>query len=170
MKVLRQLSRLEPIVLEALEHLADDDWRRAPEGKWTLAQIVEHLAIALDLVAEGFRALENEQQMTRQATPAQSVMRHALLGQGELPEGIKAPDISLPSESPEVDLVVARFRMGLEQTRALVESWPEDKQIGIFVRHPVLGDLNLPEWVRFHYVHCCLHARQIEKRLSWLRQ
>jgi hypothetical protein len=30
--------------------------------------------------------------------------------------------------------------------------------------------LNLPEWVRFHYVHCRHHTRQIRERLRWLRK
>jgi hypothetical protein len=93
-------------------------------------------------------------------------MRHALLGSGELPKGMRAPDISQPGEKPDPELVVARFRMGIEQTRALVEDWSEERQVSTFLRHPVLGDLNLPEWVRFHFVHCTLHSRQIEKRLA----
>jgi hypothetical protein len=82
---------------------------------------------------------------------------------------MRAPDISEPSKDPDPELVVARFRMGIEQTRELVEDWSEERQKSTFLRHPILGDLNLPEWVRFHFVHCTLHARQIEKRLAELR-
>jgi len=169
MKVTRQLSSLGPLVLDPLREVSTGAWRSAPEGKWCLAQIVDHLGIAFDVVANGFAALPEHETREREATPAQSVMRHALLGSGELPEGMKAPDISEPSEDPDPELVVARFRMGIERTRALVEDWSEEKQVASFLRHPVLGDLNLPEWVRFHFVHCTLHARQIEKRLGELR-
>ena len=168
MKVARQLSSLESMVLDPLRDVSAADWRRAPEGKWNLAQIVEHLAIAFDLVANGFAALPGGELKAREATPAQSVLRHALLGSGELPKGMKAPDISKPSEDPDPELVVARFRMGIERTRALLEDWPKERQEGTFLRHPVLGDLNLPEWVRFHFVHCTLHLRQVEKRLAQL--
>ncbi len=166
MKVIRQLDSIEPIVLDPLKGVAERDWCSAPEGKWSLAQIIEHLAIAFDLVATGFAAVPDGQAQERNATPAQSVLRHALLGSGELPEDMKAPDISHPSDDPEPELVVARFRMGIEQTRTLIEDWPEERQVATFLRHPVLGDLNLPEWVRFHFVHCSLHSRQIEKRLE----
>ena len=57
----------------------------------------------------------------------------------------------------------------MENVVFLVEDWPEERKTGRFLRHPSIGDLNLPEWVRFHYVHCSLHARQIEKWLIWLR-
>jgi len=170
MKVTRQLSSLESIVLEPLQGASPSEWTIAPEGKWSVAQIVEHLVIAFDIVATGFAALPADGTGGRQATPAQSVMRHALLGSGDLPAGMRAPDISQPSEDPDPELVVASFRMGVEQTRTLVEDWPEERQLTSFLRHPVLGDLNLPEWVRFHYVHCSLHSRQIEKRLMQLRE
>jgi hypothetical protein len=38
------------------------------------------------------------------------------------------------------------------------------------VRHPVVGDLSLPEWVRFFYVHNRHHAHQIGVRLRWLKR
>jgi len=169
MKVRRQLARLEPIVLDPLHGVSGEEWSRAPEAKWSLAQIVEHLAIAMDVVAEHFERRAEKQGMVRRATPAQALLRHALLGLGRLPRGMRAPDVSLPSDHPDPELVAARFRMGVERTRTLVETWAEERQRAVFLPHPVIGDLNLPEWVRFHYVHCRLHARQIDKRLQWLR-
>jgi hypothetical protein len=166
MKVTRQLSSLESLVLNPLRDVSGEDWRMAPEGKWSLVQIVEHLAIAFDLVANGFASLSENETKEREATPSQAVLRHTLLGSGELPKGMRAPDISEPTEDPDPELVVARFRMGIERTRALLDDWPEERQVALFLRHPILGDLNLPEWVRFHFVHCTLHARQIEKRLE----
>lgn len=170
MKVTRQLDSIESIVLDPLQGVAERDWCSAPEGKWSLAQIVEHLAIAFDLVATGLAALPEDVRKERDATPAQSVLRHALLGSGELPPDMKAPDISQPSDDPDPELVVARFRMGIENTRAMVEDWAEERQVTSYLKHPVLGDLNLPEWVRFHFVHCTLHSRQIEKRLTEIRR
>ncbi len=166
MKVIRQLSSLEAVVLDPLGDVSTAEWTAAPEGKWSIAQIVEHLAIAFELVGTGFSALPETEVSERDATPAQAVLRHTLLGSGELPKGMRAPDISHPSEDPDPELVVAQFRMGIEQTRALVEDWSEERQLSTYLRHPALGDLNLPEWVRFHFVHCTLHARQIEKRLG----
>ncbi len=170
LKVRHQLSRLEPMVLHPLDGVDENDWHRAPAGKWNLAQIVEHLAITIDMVATGFEHCVDKPVMRRSATPAQSVLRHMLLGGGKLPRGLKAFETSLPSEAPDPELVAARFRMGVERTRELVEDWPEQRTLEVFLRHPVLGDLNLPEWVRFHYVHCGLHGEEIGERLEWLWQ
>ena len=169
MKVTHQLSRLEPIVLNPLHGVSDEYWRRPRDGQWSLAQIVEHLAISIDVVAAGFEGCADGECRQRHATPEQALMRHVLLGAGEFPKGMRAPDYSLPSDDPNPELAQANFRMAIERTRALVEDWPEEKQISRFLRHPAIGDLNLPEWVRFHYVHCSLHARQINKWLKWLR-
>lgn len=169
MKVDHQLSRLEPIVFNPIHGIRQEDWNRAPEGKWSLAQVIEHLAITMDVVAEEFERREGSVGRERQATPAQSVMRHTMLGGGEFPKGMRAPDITLPTQDPDPELASARFRMAVERTRSLVEQWPEESQLGTFVRHQVLGDLNLPEWVRFHYVHSSLHSRQIGKWLAWFK-
>jgi hypothetical protein len=169
MKVTHQLSRLEPIVLNPLHGVSDEHWRRPRDGQWSLAQIVEHLAISIDVVAAGFEDCADGECRQRHATPEQALMRHVLLGAGEFPKGMRAPDYTLPSDDPNPELAQANFRMAIERTRALVEDWPEEKQISRFLRHPAIGDLNLPEWVRFHYVHCSLHARQINKWLKWLR-
>jgi hypothetical protein len=56
-------------------------------------------------------------------------------------------------------LVAAQFRVGVERLATMVDTWPEQRQLEVFVRHPIAGDLNLPEWVRFHYVHCRHHAK-----------
>jgi hypothetical protein len=169
MKVTHQLERLEPIVLDPLHGVSREDWERPRDERWSLAQIVEHLAISIDVVAAGFEEIAEADDMKRQATPEQSLMRHVLLGSGRFPKGMRAPDYSLPSDSPDPELARAGFRMAIERTRDLVDTWPEDRKLGRFLRHPVIGDLNLPEWVRFHYVHCSLHARQIAKWLKWLR-
>jgi hypothetical protein len=154
--------------LDPLHGVDHELWVRPRDNQWSLAQIVEHLAISIDLVAAGFEECDPKEQMTRQATPEQSLMRHVLLGSGELPKGMRAPDYTLPSDDPDPELAQASFRMAIERTRKLVEDWSEDRKQGTFLPHPVIGELNVPEWVRFHYVHCSLHARQIQKWLIWL--
>lgn len=170
MKVTHQLSRLEPIVLDPLHGVDPVDWVRQRDGQWSLAQIVEHLAISIDVVAADFEDLSDQSNMARNATPEQTLLRHVLLGNGEFPKGMRAPDYTFPSDNPDPDEAQAAFRMAIERTGGLVNDWPEEKQTSVFLPHPVIGELNLPEWVRFHYVHCSLHARQIGKWLMWLKR
>ncbi len=168
MRVRRQLARLEPLVLNPVHGLSEEDWHRAPREKWTVAQIVEHLAVSVDLVAQMFEERGEVQRMRRRTKPHQTVLRHLVLGVGRMPGGIKTFQAAAPSDAPDPELSAAQFRMGVELLRHLADAWPEEQQENVFVGHPLLGDLNLPEWVRFHYLHCREHGRQIKDLLDWM--
>jgi hypothetical protein len=168
MKVRRQLAALEPMVLGPLHGLEDEDWYRAPPGKWTIAQIVAHLALGVDASSTVLERRGGKQGMKRRSTPGQSILRHMLLQFGRFPPRAKSPEGTVPPEKPDHEQVAAQFRMGVERFHMLVETWPESRQIEVFVRHPVVGDLNVPEWVRFHFVHGRHHAKQIGDRLGWM--
>jgi hypothetical protein len=168
MKVRRQLAALEPMVFEQLHGLAPDHWHRAPAGKWSIAQIIAHLAVGVDRSSTVFEERATKKGMIRRTNPGQAVLRHLLLLLGKFPPRLEAPTVTTPADNPDPDLVSAQFRMGVERFGTLVEAWPPEHQLEVFVAHPFLGDLNLPEWVRFHYLHGRHHSRQIRDRVKWL--
>jgi hypothetical protein len=170
MKVRRQVAALEPMILDPLHGLKGEDWHRAPNGRWSIAQILSHLAIGLDAVGLKLEERAERRDLRRRATPKQHLIRHLILGVGKIPSGHKTPERSSPGERPDPELTTAQYRMGVERLARLVDTWPSAQQERIFVRHPVVGDLNLPEWVRFFYVHNRHHVHQIEVRLRWLKQ
>ena len=170
MKLSHQVEQLEPMVLKPLHGVNGNDWHRAPDGKWSVAQIVQHLALSVDLVARAFDHRGEKAAMQRRATPVQSVTRTAFLAVGRFPSGFQAPEAAQPRAKPDPELVTAQFRMGVAGLQKLINDWPEDRQRQIFVRHPRFGDLNLPEWVRFHFIHCRHNAGQLRERLIWIRQ
>ncbi|MDH3497034.1 MAG: DinB family protein [Gemmatimonadota bacterium] len=170
MKARRQAAALEPLILKPLRGLSKDDWHRAPDGRWTIAQIVSHVAQGVDLVAAKLEERAARTDMARRATPRQHLMRHLVLGVGRIPAGRKTPAATRPPERPDPTLVTAQYRMAVERLAGFVEKWPADQQGRVYVQHPVLGDLNLPEWVRFFYVHGRHHAHQIAVRLRWLHR
>jgi hypothetical protein len=167
-KVRRQLAALEPMVLHPLRELEGEDWHRAVSGKWSIAQIVRHLAIGIDYSAATFERRADRTEMKRRATPGQTLLRHLYLGLGRVRPGRSAPPGTTPEPRPDTETTLAQFRMGVARLEAMVEAWPPQRQAEVFANHPLLGDLNLPEWVRFHFVHCRHHARQVRARLRWL--
>lgn len=169
MRVAHHIARFEPLVLHPLHGLNEADWYRAPDGVWSIAQIVQHVAIGIDLVARSFRELGDAEPMARQCKPHQRVLRHLTLGTGQYPGTLRALPHAKPDPKPERDLVTAQFRMGVEQYREIDAEWPTERKAERFVPHPVLGDLNFPEWVRFHFLHCRHHAGEIRRRMEWLR-
>jgi hypothetical protein len=104
----------------------------------------------------------------RRSKPHQTVLRHLVLGAGRLPRGLKTVESAEPSDHPEPELVTAQFRMGVEMTRLLDDRWSEERKELVFLPHPYLGELNLPEWVRFHYIHCRHHVRQMAQLREWM--
>ena len=168
MKVTHQLEKMEPMILDLVRAVEGDDWHKAPEGKWSIAQIVGHLSIGVGLVASAFEKRVDKEGMERRATPEQSLLRHMVLGQGELPTGASAPVSSMPLDKPNPEEVMADYRMGIERLWRMADEWPVERQSEVFVEHPMFGDFNLPEWVRFHFLHSKHHGVQIEERLEWI--
>ena len=85
MKISNHLDRLESSMLQPLHGLEDGDWHRAPTGKWSIVQIVQHCSIGIDLVARSFHELADTTPMERQSKPHQTVLRHLTLGVGQYP-------------------------------------------------------------------------------------
>jgi hypothetical protein len=170
MKYRRQLDALEPMILEPLDGLKDGQWHEAPPGRWSIAQIVQHLAIGVDAIVQRLEERKDRPDLVRRADARQHLLRHLLLGVGRLPPGRKTPAVTEPGDRPDPKLALAQYRMAVARLAMLADTVPPERQARLFVRHPVLGDLNLPEWVRFFYVHNRHHAYQIEVRLRWLRR
>lgn len=168
MKVRRQLAALEPMVLLPLRHLEPEDWHRALPAKWSIAQIVRHLGIGIDYTAATLERRAGRPDLKRRATPGQALLRHLYLGLGRVKPGRDAPAGTVPEERPDPEATVAQFRMAVARLENMLATWPWERQRSVFAKNPALGDLTLPEWVRFHYVHCRHHAKQIQARLRWL--
>jgi hypothetical protein len=167
-KVRRQLERLKEMTLGDLKDVKGAAWHEAPTGKWSLAQIVDHMARAIDTIVGAFEAQADVAPRPRHATPRQHLLRHLMLGANQLPSPRAISERNRPSDRPDPEMVTAAFRMAVERLTELTESWPAPKQEGLFVPHPVLGELNLPEWARFFYVRGLQYAHQIGVRRRWL--
>jgi hypothetical protein len=162
-----QLAAMDDMVLGPLHGISGDDWHRSPNGKWSVAQIVAHLAAGVDQSSVTLEKRREKFGMIRRSNPGQAVLRHLLLTLGKFPPGRKAREGTFPPARPEPDIVSAQFRMGVERFTKMINEWPQSRQLEVFVKHPYLGDLNVPEWVRFHFVHARHHAKQIADRLKW---
>jgi hypothetical protein len=156
------------MVLHPLREVEGEDWHRTVPGKWSIAQIVRHLSIGIDYAAATLEKRADRNDMKRRATPRQTLLRHVMLGLGRMKGGRDAPEGTVPEERPDPEATLAQFRMGVARLEGMLGTWPRERQVEVFARNPVLGDLNLPEWVRFHYVHCRHHTKQIATRLRWL--
>src|SRR3981081_1813909 len=102
MTSMRPLGELQDLVLGPLRGRADSEWEHGPAGKWTPAQIVEHLALGLTLSAETFQARKNHAPMRRRSRPpAEKIAKLFIFGLRWFPPGRKAPERTTPP--PQID-------------------------------------------------------------------
>lgn len=161
------LDSLPDLVLGPLAGKSDADWYRAPAGKWNAAQIVEHLAISLEGSGKGFDARRGKPPMTRRPrTAVERVASFVIVGLGWFPPGREAPVVSRPAEQVDRTYAEAHFREGVARFDRIAPELLATRSRDLFVKHPRLGDLTLPEWMRFHLVHCRHHAKQIRERVA----
>ena len=143
-----------------------EDWQRAPRGKWTPAQIVEHLALGMEWTWRGFEERRGRPAMTRRPrTVAQRVTWLFIFGIGWVPP-VQAPERSRPDADPDPAYVERHFREGAAGMRRVAAELLPARAADLFVKHGRLGDLTISEWLRFHTWHCGHHARQIRARLA----
>lgn len=160
-----RVVELERIVLGPLAGRSASDWQRAPRGKWSPAQIVEHLALSLELSARGFEAAQGPQ-VRRPKTPPERVSTWFVFRLGWIPPGIEAPRRATPAHHVEAADAERHFREGLARWAALEPLLAVGPSPTVFVKHPRMGELDLAEWLRFHAWHCRHHAKQIRRRLA----
>ena len=160
------MSSLTEIVLGPLAGRPDMDWHRAPPGKWSPVQIVEHLTLLLEYSARTFDSRRAREPMRRRTrSPQEWVGYFLVLRVGWIPRGWRAPAPVRPTDQPERAGVERRFREAVQRCVALERDLLPVRATDLFVKHAVLGDLTLPEWGRFHLLHCTHHAKQIRARL-----
>lgn len=155
------------VVLGPLAGRSDVEWHRAPLGKWSPAQIVQHLALSLEGSGRAFQERRAKPPMQRRPRSVRERLGYFLvLGIGWVPSGRQAPTPTRPVERPDARAVERQLRDGVARFQALERELLPSRRDDLFVKNPALGDLTLPEWLRFHVRHCAHHARQIRTRLA----
>jgi DinB superfamily len=164
------MTRFEDIpdlVLGPLAGRPDDDWYRAPVGKWNPAQIVDHLGLGLEWTAAGFEARRARDPMVRRRrTLAQRAARVLVMDLGVFPPGLDAPKDAIPAPHASRAAAEAQLRQGFDHLREVAGLLLPTRARDLFVKHPFMGDLTLPEWMAFHVRHAKHHTRQIRRRLG----
>jgi hypothetical protein len=158
-----RVADMEAVVLGQLTGRPTSDWQQAPAGKWTPAQIVQHLALSFEMSARAFEVATGAR-ARRPHTTLERVACWLVFEVGWTPP-VRAPRRTTPMARIEAADAERHFRDGLARW-ATLESRLAAGREQVFVKHPRLGELDLEEWLRFHDWHCRHHARQIRSRLT----
>lgn len=162
-------SELERLRLElegALAGIDDGALTKAPAGKWSGAQILEHLFLSYKNTNRGLAmCLEKGGAMCKAAPTLKERAATLLVANlGYMPRGRKAPQRVLPQGMPPAE---ARTTIFAEIQK--MESGFDDCEHKLGARtklmdHPFLGPLTARQWRKFHLVHGRHHAKQIRER------
>lgn len=113
-------------------------------GNWSLAQICNHLATAIQSSIDGF----DVRAPWFMRITLGKMMKRKVFATGKLQTGIKLPDRVLPK--PGLDA-----RAEAEALRASLRLFAS--HTGPVAAHPFFGPMTHAEWCRLHEIHCAHH-------------
>ena len=137
---------------------------RPAGGKWSIAEILEHLALAFAANARALeRALASGELRARKPGVRQVLGRVLVIDVGYFPR-VAAPERTRPTgTAPERSLPSVREAL-LQVDTALTGAATRFGDDVPVANHPYLGGLTVRQWRKFHWRHTCHHMSQIHQR------
>jgi len=158
------LQSLKDDIARAIEGLSDRQLSYHPEGKWSIAEILEHLYLTYTGTIKGFeRCLAAGKPLARPCTVKDRIQSMVVIRCGYLPEGRKSPSDATPKGLPPAQ-VRSEILARLVEMDVVIER--ATRAYGTHTRlldHPIIGPLRGPEWCKFHWLHSRHHLRQIQR-------
>lgn len=156
------LRRLQEAIASAIRGMTADDLSRHPEGKWSSAQILEHLYLTYEGTVKGFeRCLHEGKPLARTPVLKDRMRTFLVTGLMHLPEGRKAPEPAQPRSLPADEVmreIAPQIRRMDELIARCEERFGKRKRM---LDHPILGPLTARQWRKFHWVHGRHHLKQV---------
>lgn len=155
------LARIAEAIDRTVSGMDDHQLQRSRNGKWSSAQIIEHLSLAFGATAVGLaRAASADKLEVRPRTFRDRVVTLTVVTFGYIPTGRKAPEYTLPSGLPPQQ-AIKKLHQNLAAMDAAI-SLAEERWGNVRLAvHPILGPLKPSQWRKFHWIHTRHHVRQI---------
>jgi len=133
------------------------------EGKWSAAEILEHLAMAFGSTAKVFeKCVAKGKPIGDVPRFKQRLQALVVTDIGYFPGGRKAPHMVVPTGKiggkAALELIHNNLR---EMDKQLARCYETCGKKGYLANHPVLGPLKIDQWPKFHRVHTLHHMKQI---------
>ncbi len=158
------LKRLQEAIDLSVEGIAPEDLLCHPEGKWSVADILEHLSLTYTGTIKACgRCLGLGMPLAAKTTLKNRLQQFVVITCGHMPSGREAPERTRPSGTAgeTVRTEIAAKIVAMEDALQRCESrFGPDTRL---MNHPVLGPLTAGQWQKFHWVHGWHHVRQIRQ-------
>ena len=159
------LERLRQAIASATSDMTAEELTRHPEGKWSAAEVLEHLYLTYTGTQKAFeRCLKAGKPLAGVPTLKQRVAATAVTELGYFPKGRKSPDQVFP-RGLSGEKMVAEIGPQIDAMDKIIAQCEE--RYGSRVRvldHPTLGPLTARQWRKFHLAHGRHHVKQILAR------
>jgi Protein of unknown function (DUF1569) len=157
------LQEIRDWIAAATQGMSTQELSWHPVGKWSTAEILEHLSLTYSGTRAGCdRCLKEGKCLARSPSLRDRLATLVVVSCGHLPEGRQSPAAARPKGMPaesvlaEIDQKIVamdeRLRMCEERFGGRVK----------LMDHPILGPLTVQQWRKFHWVHARHHMKQIE--------
>lgn len=164
------LQRLQNAISSAIAGMSAEQLGARPaEGKWSVAEILEHLYLTYTGTIKGFeKCLAAGKPLARIPTLQDRLRTTVVVKFGYMPGGRKAPQNSVPRGLPP-ERVLAEVAEKIAAMDAIIAD-AESKFGGAcrLLDHPILGPLQAREWKKFHWIHGRHHVKQMQRLRSTL--
>jgi hypothetical protein len=157
-----RLDRLKQSLESAVEGMSSEQLSWHPPGKWSAAEVLEHLYLSYTGTIRGFeRVMTSGKPLASRASIAQRALTFVVVGLGHMTAGRKAPAMvqpkGLPAEKVRNELGAKILAMDaiIAQCEARF-----GRRVPV-LDHPILGPLSAPQWRKLHLVHGRHHQRQL---------
>jgi|SRR5580698_8659116 hypothetical protein len=158
------LQRLQDAITSATDGMDIAALTRHPEGKWSAAQVLEHLHLTYSGSVKGFeRCLHEGRPLVHTATFKERVATLVVTSLAYFPEGRKAPDRTIPRGMPAEEVVKAIGDKLSAMDEIITQCETRFGRATRILDHPVLGPLTARQWRKFHLAHGQHHVKQIRK-------
>lgn len=158
------VERTLRVVEDAVAAKSEADLSAKPQGKWSAAEIIEHLAASYHSTAKGMERVIAHGPPGERPTLKQRLATFVVVTMGRLPEGRQAPEFTIP-KGIGFQQAMTLLRDGVELMDSAITRCEE--QFGKSTKianHPILGPMTAQQWRKFHFVHAQHHAKQIQQR------
>lgn len=158
------LHQLANQIAHETQGLTNDQLMWHPEGKWSIAEILEHLLLTYSGTKLAFdRCLQSGKPSARVPSAQERMRAFVVTRLGYLPNGREAPAGTRPEGTPHETIRQDFVNKITSMEDSIAES---ERRFGRRLKvldHPILGPFTTSEWRRFHWVHGRHHLRQIRR-------
>jgi hypothetical protein len=159
------LQRLQDAIQSATREMSNEALNRRPvEGKWSRAEVLEHLSLTYSGTVKNLqRSLKAGKALGGVPNRRQWLINMLVLDFGYFPSGRNSPESAKPKgTSAEIILGEIAGRIA-DMDDVIGKCEREFGNRACVADHPVLGPFTIQQWRKFHWIHGRHHLKQMAR-------